>query len=278
MNFINCSNNISPELFRKTVVFWSENSYQHIASLLKSPRGTTAIFQNVFKEQLEDCYNKFKEINSMYKTDNPRLPIKPDKLFAVNNSFIHLLERIKFEAFSGYPILQQSVFHYIYEQRYINAVFAMKNPIGFVLITEYFKPFDGKWLGCVYNQMYFWGIIGAMHPSLLMDTNAFYNAINGYSKEFLTSITNGFNKINFLLSQLKKPVKKQEMKEVFTHFKNLNSSMLEFLLLAKSNSPRVYSSPQTLKLSEDFYGKVQHMINEHTLVKEINANIEKMLP
>ena len=86
----------------------------------------------------------------------------------LNTALINLLERIKFEAFSGYPVMQQSVFHYIYESRYTNAIFGVKNTVGNVLITNYFLPFLNNGLSCFYNQMYFWCIIGSMHPSLLM--------------------------------------------------------------------------------------------------------------
>lgn len=277
MNFINCNNLLTPELFFKTVEFWSENSYQHIASLLKSTKGTTAVLQPDFKENLQIFYDEFKRINMLYKSPNQRLPSKPEPFFKVNENFIKLLERLKFEGFSGYPILQQPIFHYIYEQRYINAIFSMKNNSGNVLITTNFLPFQNFFGGCVYNQMYFWSIIGSMHPSLLMDTNAFYNAINGYAKEFLTNVCNSFNKIAFLLSDTKKPIKRFVLREIFEDFEKLNISFLEFLKLAKSNSPQIYSSPSTLRLSQDFYGKVEHMIKEHTLVKEINQNIKTKL-
>lgn len=273
MNFINCQNNISNELMIKTVAFWSENSYQHIASLLKSPQGTTATLQPYFKAELEALYEEFKKINQMYKNADGRLVPKPAVFFKINNRFINLLERIKYEGFSGYPILQQSVFHYIYEQRYINAIFAVNNPVGNLLITQYFLPFPNYTYSCIYNQMYFWCIIGSMHPSLLMGNNAFYNAINGYSKEFLTDVCNKFNGIAFKLSEIKKPVKKVSLAPVFEEFNALNTEFLEFLKLVKANNPRVYINSQNLRLSESFYSTVRHMINEHTLVDEINRNI-----
>lgn len=273
MNFINCQNNISNEVMIKAVAFWSENSYQHITSLLKSTQGTTAVLQPYFKEELQELYEEFKRINQMYKNKNGRLIPKPAVFFKINGRFINLLERIKYEGFSGYPILQQSVFHYIYEQRYINAIFAVNNPVGNVLITEYFLPFQNYTYSCIYNQMYFWCIIGSMHPSLLMGNNAFYNAINGYSKEFLTDVCNRFNKIAFNLSQIKKPVKKGALSEIFLEFKELNSAFLEFLKLVKTNNPRIFMNPQNVRLSEAFYSTVEHMINEHTLVDEINKNL-----
>ena len=59
-----------------------------------------------------------------------RLPSKPQLLFAENRRLINLLERMKFEGFGGYPYLQQSIFHYIYEQRYINAIFGISNGVS----------------------------------------------------------------------------------------------------------------------------------------------------
>ncbi len=276
MNFINCSGNSSPELLRKTVIFWSENSFQHISSLLKSPNGTTAVLQPYFKEQLKGFYESFVSINQAFKEKN-----MPNSSYVgflrLNQSFINLLERIKYEGFSGYPILQQSVFHYIYEQRYINAVFGTRNAAGNVLITAYFLPFLNQSFNCFYNQMYFWSIIGAMHPSLIMGNNAFYNSINGYAKELLTEICNSFNRINFELSSLKRPIKKNALAEIFEEFKHLNITFLEFLKQIKQNSIKIFSTPAITRLPNDFYKTVDHMIAEHTLVDEINANIEKIL-
>ncbi len=276
MNFINCAAATSQELFHKAVIFWSENSYQHISSLLKSPIGTTAVLGDYFKEQLKKLYDEYKEINQIYK-QSKGANSRHERFLRINRDFITLLERIKFEGFSGYPILQQSVFHYIYEQRYINAIFQAKNMVGNVLITEYFVPFYSQNLSCFYQQMYFWSIIAAMHPSLLMGNNAFYNSINGYSKEFLTGVTNSFNKINFELSSLKRPIKKSALTEIFNQFCELNAAFLEFLMLVRQNSVKIFTSPTVIRLNASFYGTVDHMIKEHTLVSQINGNISKVL-
>ncbi len=276
MNFINCAANSTPELLRKTVIFWSENSFQHISTLLKSPNGTTAVLQPFFKEELKSFYEQFRVINQTFKEKN--MPNSSYIQFLrLNQNFINLLERLKYEGFSGYPILQQSVFHYIYEQRYINAVFATRNLSGNVLITTNFLPFLNQNINCFYNQMYFWSIIGSMHPSLLMGNNAFYNAINGYSKEFLTEVCNTFNLINFNLSSLKRPIKRNSLVEIFDEFFHLNRTFLEFLKLIKQNSMKIFTTPAMTRLPADFYAAVDHQIGEHTLVDQINQNIEKFL-
>lgn len=276
MNFINCTGNVNVELLRKTVVFWSENSFQHIATLLKITNGTTAVLQPFFKEKLQYFENLFKKIHCDFKEKN-----MPNANYAnflkINREFINLLERLKYEGFGGYPIIQQTVFHFIYEQRYINAVFGAKNFAGNILITQQFSPFFNHTLNCFYNQMYFWSIIGAMHPSLLMENNAFYNAINGYSKEFLTEITNNFNAVNFKLSELKKPVKKSALKEIFKEFCILNKNFTDFLISVKQNSLKIFTSPFIIKFPASFYTAVEHQLNEHRLAEEISGNIKKYL-
>ncbi len=276
MNFINCAKQATPELIKKSVVFWSENSSQHIDTLLRSTAGTTAVFEDYFKERLRAFRERFLYFAEIFQKGNMPLS-KYQEFLRVNSGFINLLERIKYEGFSGYPVIQQSVFHYIYEARYINAVFSAKNPNGNVLITLYFTPFLNQSFNCFYNQMYFWGIIGSMHPSLLMGNNAFYNAINGYAKEFLTGVTNSFNNLNFRLSELSKPLKKSAVSGIFEEFSFLNNNYLEFLKDIRKNSPKIFTTPMVSRLPASFYGAVDHQIAEHTLVSEINENIAKYL-
>ncbi|MBQ4119180.1 MAG: hypothetical protein IJD45_02185 [Clostridia bacterium] len=276
MNFINCSNERVSVLMRKAAIFWSENIAEHIASLLRSVPGTTVVLEDFFKEELKGYYQKFISFNENFKKGERPLAYYQEFL-RVNSGFINLLERIKFEALSGYPVMQQSIFHYIYESRYTNTIFTAKNTVGNVLITNYFPPFLNNGFSCFYNQMYFWSIIGAMHPSLLLNNNAFYNALNGYSKEFLTEVCNKFNNINFNLSSLKRPVKRKPLAEIFEDFCISNIEYLEFLKAVKQSSPKIFISPNLTRLPESFYSAVDHQINEHSLVEEINSNIEKYL-
>ena len=261
---------------RKAAIFWSENIAEHINSFLKAVPSTTAVLEDYFKGELKEYYHKFMNFNENFKKGERPLAFFQEFL-RVNSGFINLLERIKFEALSGYPVMQQSLFHYIYESRYTNAIFGVKNMVGNVLITNYFLPFLNNGFSCFYNQMYFWSIIGGMHPSLLLNNNAFYNALNGYSKEFLTNVCNKFNNINYRLSSIRKPVKRNALTDVFRDFCALNSEYLEFLRAVKQTSPKIFITPNLSRLPESFYSAVEHQISEHSLVKEINTNIEKYL-
>lgn len=275
MNFINCTASNSTDIMRNAVVFWSNNIAEHIKTLLRSYVGTTAVMEDMFKDSLKDYYEKFTAINKSFKGKALGMAHYSDFL-RVNTGFINLLERIKFEGFSGYPVLQQTVFHYIYESRYVNAIFGTKNMSVSPLITTYFLPFLNNTLSCVYNQMYFWSIIGSMHPSLLMGNNAFYNTINGYAKEFLTDICNSFNNICFRLSQTKKPPKRGIISPIFENFCGINNNYLEFLIAVKQKSPKIFTLPSSVRLPATFYEAVDHQVAEHGLVAEINGNISKL--
>lgn len=275
MNYINCQNNISPALMRKTIIFWCENSVQHISSLLSAFRGSGAVLNDKFMREIREIELIFKSIFEEYSSDKTNLPARPAILFKTNTRFIALLERIKCEAVSGYPILQQSVHHYIFEQNYINAIFGVMVPQQAPLITVKFAPFYNN--NCIFNQMYFWSVIGSMHPSLLLNNGDFAAALNGYSKEFMRDTVNGFNNICFMLSDIPKSSNKKELLKIFKNFQQLNINFLNFLESAYNGSARVYTSTTSQRFSDNFYKGARHMIAEHRLVCELNESIAQIL-
>ena len=273
MNYINCQNKLPPEVLRKTIIFWCENSFQHINSLLSAFKGSGAVLSSEFNEELKEIEKIFKSIFLEYSSSKTSLPSHPAILFKTNTRFIKLLERLKFEGASGYPLLAQSIYHYIFEQSYINAIFGVSVPQNQPLITFKFAPFYTN--NCVYNQMYFWSIIGSMHPSLLLNNNDFALALNGYSRDFLKETVNGFNAVCYRLSTLQKG--KKELAKIFENFCQLNSNFLSFLISAESGSARVFSSTVKPHLSDSFYRAARHMIGEHTLVSELCDGMAEML-
>lgn len=275
MNYINCKNNLSPALMRKTIIFWCENTLQHISSLLSAFRGSGAVLRDEFLSEIKEIELIFKSVFDEYSSDKTNLPTRPAILFKTNTRFIALLERIKLEAVSGYPIIQQSVYHYIFEQNYLNAIFGITIPQYTPVITIKFAPFYNN--NCIFNQMYFWSVIGSMHPSLLLNNTDFAAALNGYSKEFLRDTVNGFNRISFALSELSKTTNKKELLKIFKNFQQLNCNFLNFLEAAYSGSARVYASTVTHRFSDSFYKASRHMIAEHKLVNELCEAIAETL-
>lgn len=275
MNYINCKNDLPPELMRKTIVFWCQNSIQHIASFLAAIRGSGAEFNNEFLREIKEIDLIFKSIFEEYSSNKKALPTRPAILFKTNTRFIALLERIKLETVSGYPILQQSVYHYIFEQNYINAIFGVSIPQNTPLITVKFAPFYNN--NCVFNQMYFWSVIASMHPSLLLNNEDFATALNGYSREYLRDTVNSFNAVCFSLSSLNKTTNKKELSKIFKNFRQLNNSFLSFLISAQKGSPKLFTATTKPRFSESFYKGVQHMIDEHRLVSELCDAISEIL-
>lgn len=276
MNYINCKDICLPEDMRKAVEFWSANTVGHIETLLKLKGTSAAVMQPYFTKGLEESLYSFKKISRLYGGDNQKLSTKPQLLFAENRKLINLLERMKFEGFGGYPYLQQTIFHYIYEQRYINAIFGVPNEtVG--LITVRFSPMGTFPLVCIYNQMYFWSVIGAMHPSLIMGNEKFYRTASLHTREYLTEITNRFNSVCFNLSSLKKPPERAELKKVFEVFCALNSEFLRFLKLIKAGGSGIYAAGSPTDMPQSFYKSLDHIIGEHALVKELSVAMAQRL-
>ncbi|MGN0493424.1 MAG: hypothetical protein ACI4F7_07230 [Acutalibacteraceae bacterium] len=276
MNYINCKDMCLPEELRNAVAFWAKNTVGHLETLLKLGGSSTAVMQPCFSSELNDLLSSFRKISELYSSKQARLPAKPQLLFSENRRLINLLERMKFEGFGGYPYLQQTIFHYIYEQRYINAIFGVQNE-NRGLITVRFSPIGGYPLVCIYNQMYFWSVIGAMHPSLMMGNERFYRSASLHTREYLTEITNRFNVICFELSSLRKPPVKAELKRVFDSFCGLNLDFLRFLRLIKANGGGIFAAGAPTDMPQSFYKSLDHIISEHTLVKELNEGMERSL-
>ena len=269
MNYINCKDACLPADMRKAVEFWSANTVGHIETLLMLKGSSAAVMQPYFTKELENLLQSFKKINALYKNEDAfRLPAKPQLLFSENRRLINLLERMKYEGFGGYPYLQQTIFHYIYEQRYINAIFGVQNE-AHGLITVRFSPIGSYPFVCIYNQMYFWSVIGAIHPSLMIGNDKFYRSASLHTREYLTEITNRFNLICFKLSGLKKPPVKGELKPVFDEFCRLNLEFLRFLRFIKENGGGIYTAGLPTDMPQTFYKSLDHIIGEHTLVKEL---------
>ncbi len=275
MNYINCKNQLPPQVLRKTIIFWCENSLQHINSLLSAFRGSSAVLKDEFSQELKEIELIFKSIYDEYSSQKISLPSYPAILFKTNTRFIRLLERIKLEGASGYPLLQQSVYHYIFEQNYINAIFGIATAQADLLITVKFSPFYNN--NCICNQIYFWSVIAAMHPSLLLDTQEFNAAINGYAREYLRDTVNNFNKACYNLSNMRRRTNKKELSEIFVTFRQQNLEFLSFLESAVKLSPKIYSSTTSPRLPKSFFAKVEHMIKEHNLVRELCDGIADML-
>ena len=90
-----------------------------------------------------------------------------------------------------------------------------------------------------------------------------------HTREYLTEITNRFNLICFRLSALKKPPAKNELKPVFDEFCRLNLEFLRFLKAIREKGGGIYTAGVPTDMPQSFYKSLDHIIGEHTLVKEL---------
>ena len=275
MNYINCKKALTPELLEETVKFWAQNSYQHIGSILNSYTKDIPV-PNVFENELKRLKKVFTMIyDKCCNTKNTNeLSLISAAFLHENKNFINLLERIKFEAFNGYPIISQSIFHYIYEHRYINAILSKNTPDNNVLISLYFKPFKDSTLLCIYNHMYFWSIIGAMHPAILLGISPANDVLPTALSNKLKNTTNKFNTIAFMLSSLEKPISTNELSDIFINFESVNDEFLHLLTDMITGKEKVLPDIFNTVLPESFYGSLSHMIAEHTYVNKLNKHFK----
>lgn len=286
MQFINCTSKFTDDLIINTIKFWSVNSYEHIDVLLNGYEGTGAVLFPPFQSTLENLSTDFK--NVYQKTSEVKNSKEIRSLLVsfldLNNQFLDLLQRLKFEGFNAYPILYETVYHFIYEQEYIADLF---KPLGFsnhqqnssVPINVYFRRLGSykTMLECIYNHIYFWSIIAAEHTSIIATVSPAEDALPDYTKQLLTNYANQFNNINFQLSNIYANLSTSTLCPIFKDFRKLNATFLQ--LLEDFNKPNSALFPDSIKaqLPALFSGVLDHLIHEHQYVTSLCDDFEKVL-
>lgn len=255
--------------------FWAKNSYEHIDVLLNSAGPNGAILYDTFEETLKKLFKEYKEIydelGNMRGDKSVCYLIK--KFISINDYFIVLLERLKFEGFNGFPILFETTYHFIYEQKYIKEIFKpmlnLRDPsVKDVLITTKFRPM-GVALQCIYSQIYFWSIIGAEHPSIITNITATeLQQLPERTREEFRNMTNAFNNIAYRLSSIYPKLNDDNMLQILTDFEKVNRDFLTLLNRFK-NDPTYLPQAVKSKLPDLFYGVLEHIIDEHKYADEL---------
>ncbi len=265
MNLINANFLFTPKVMQQLLLFCSENSYQHISSFLSQNSNTRPDFEKALsslESSFKDTYNAASS-NADYK----RLSAK---FLGDNERFISLLERMKFENFGGYPIACQNIFHYLYEQRYFNALFLNNKNTHNVLITTTFNAeFKLSKSYLLYNNIYFWSIIGGMHPGILLANGKFTGLITQNTKKRLDSFRTRFNDVCYRLSSTRSRLNMNELNGIYIDFKKLNSEFYDFLTEIKNQASGIFI-PGSTPLPASFYNGIDHMIAEHSMIMRIS--------
>ncbi|MDO5293930.1 MAG: hypothetical protein Q4F05_14420 [bacterium] len=284
MDFINCCNTFTDSLIINTIQFWSENSYEHIDVLLNGFGEAGAVLQSCFRDTLTDLFLEFETIYNTSKCTSKSKDIKSllKQFLSQNQKFLGILQRLKFEGFNGYPILYESVYHFIYEQQYVADLF---RPLGFivnkracsVIVNTCYKTnsYMQTNLECIYNNIYFWSLIGAEHTSIIATVSPLENQLPETTKSLLTNFANRFNSINYQLSTIYCRLNKNNLSNTFDEFVNINNDFL--LTLLNFSDPDSAFIPVCLrsKLPDLFYSILNHLIAEHSYIKTISGDFQR---
>lgn len=268
MNIVNPNFLFTPQVVQQMLVFCSQNSYQHINTLLGSYAGTGAelnsSFENALRKVNADMQNIYSQ--ALAGTRNPQLT---RNFLSSNDALINLLERIKFESFNGYPSLLQTTFHYLYEQRYFKLLFLDTQNSYNVLITTKFnaEPKLSKTY-LLYNNLYFFAIIAALHAGTLLHNKQFIHVTSPEVKKTLTDYTNSFNALDYSLTSQRNTMTPAILNGILAKFKPLNEGMLELLNNIKGRSPKIFQSTSYVTLPQSFFDGIDHMIAEHEMMKK----------
>lgn len=254
----------------EAVEFWAVNTYQHIEVLLRSAEGAGATLHPIFQQCLEALFKIFQRIAKDIK-EGPasNYPALTREFLQKNRQLICLMERLKFEGYNGYPMLYEVVLHFIYEAKYANDIIQGVNPMPLLgpHSVLYHIKFREMGLGhtlceCIYGQMYFWSLIGAQHPSIIMNVTPMEKSqLPKKTVEKFEYFITEFNDINFELSSLYPKLSKGGLIEIYGMYERTYVEFLNFLLEFKNSDELL---PQCLRetLPPIFFGVLGHIIDE----------------
>lgn len=265
----------------ETIRYWALNSYQHIDVLRNSAKPNNGVLYDSFNNDLIRLYKSFHniydELADVKRDTNVYFMVK--RFLIANDHFIVLLQRLKFEGFNGYPELYQVTYHILYEQMYVKEIFRplmITSDINTdnVVINSNFRRMG---LGtnpnqCIYGQIYFWSIIGAEHPSIIMNISPEETKqLPRKIIDELNNMTERFNKINYKLSSIYSKMNNMKILVVLKEFCKTNN---EFIKLLNSLKDTIESLPDIKNnLPPLFFAILEHIIKEHEYAKLLSVKI-----
>lgn len=286
MNYINCTIKLTDQLITDTIRFWSQNSFQHIDVLLNGYEGTGAVLYPSFQSTLKSLSTGFNDAFTQTDTikNSKELKVLLKYFLDLNTQFIELLQRLKFEGFNGYPVLYETVYHFIYEQEYIAELFKQlgltpNQKVTSVLINAFFKKANNyrTVLECIYSHIYFWSLIGAEHTSIIETVSPAEDALPAETKQILMDYNNRFNSINFQLSNAYSTLNEVTLCKIFKEFEETSNSFLMLLNDFKSPNSKLFPASIKSQLPSLFGDVSEHLINEHTYIASLCEDFEKVL-
>ncbi|OOB79444.1 MAG: hypothetical protein BEN18_03975 [Epulopiscium sp. Nuni2H_MBin001] len=260
-----------------TLKFWANNSYEHIEVLQNAYKTVGATLQPSFQQELQILFNAFKNIDS--QIDNDKIPTNLDNLYQLfmdnNQVFIELLENLKFDGYNGYPVLFETVQHFIYEQLYAIQVlskgyakmyeeqlFTLDFILGPIKIQKQnmFSTTLNTNVTSLIGATYFWSLISAEHTSIIANVSPIESNLPVITTDLLTKLRSAFNHVNYALSNIDKIA--DGFISVVDNFLQLNDSFLIMLNNFKVDDSKFVPNSIKKDLPPLFDGVLNHIIHE----------------
>ena len=260
-----------PEDIAEALAFWTRNSYQHAEMMIEFYEGSEAVVEDYFRDELYRLLEVFRTLSERAQKEG--LSFAEERTLAndytvANYDFLTMMNRLKFEGINGYPYLMMLLSHIVYEQRYTNGIFSYAGAQN----NNYIYGQSEAPSNCLYAALYFFSIINAQHPSILLTIEPFTEAITEELMLALIGLINAFNAINFRLSSLGNNVSDDALLPILEDFQKENRNLLSVLERILNAAPGVYRNgfaPE--ELPSIFYMITQHFIEEQQLAEQIEA-------
>ncbi len=261
-----------------TLKFWANNSYEHIDVLQNAYKTVGATLQPSFATELTELFTKFKNIDDAITYN--KLPndfdILCEEFEKCNRRFVYLLEKLKFEGYNGYPVLFETVQHFIYEQLYAKQVLdaGYKAKADKHYTQNMFTTSLNSKVTTLKGCMYFWSLIGAEHTSIIATVSPVEDKLPKLTLSLLANFRTIFNQINYILVEQDDVMSDDDLNQLAIYFIETNEQFLKLLNNFKQDNSELLPSYIKKELPPLFEGVLNHIIHEHERVLELMKSLQ----
>ncbi len=292
MHYVTHLHQPTPSLLSQTLCFWSEMTLHHIDVLLHIFEGSGAVLFFDFQKSLTALLEQLNTLDachpststlpldkaptpdgrsrstssSPFKTSSTTVKGELNQFLAINQQFISLLERLKFEGFNGYPILLEIIYFFLLEATYAQNLFtsiAYEKQRSSVPFRMSFTFNTKNPLAITYTHLYFLATISTHHTSIVLTISPLEILLPDTTRNMIHNYKNQFNALTFDTSQCFSHLTSSDLSRLLNAFIPLNTSLIE--VLEEFRRPSSTAFPRQIKeqLPDIFFEMLLHFIATH---------------
>ncbi len=252
---------------REALIFWTVNAFQHAEALIDFYDRSRARIDPYFSNALTEIGQSFRSLLTRIQESEGtgELRARIGEFISINFEFVEILNRLKFEGLNGYPYLMQILYHILYEQRYANDRFSFSSASS----QNDFQNTGLPAINCLYGALYFWSLIAAEHPAILLAIEPFSTALTGDVREEMVRLINAYNRINYQLTSLGNLLTVENLLPILTDFQKQNASFLSLLGRIRQKDRSLYATVEPPVLPPVFDLLLEHFTDEQELMDSI---------